>query len=145
MANNPSANKNQVKKIAKLYVKEAATEGINSDCAFIQMCLETGFLKFGGLVTPDMHNYCGLGSMDKDHPGEKFATMELGVRAHIQHLHAYATPATVSLKNPCIDKRYRYVNPRGKAPTIYELSGTWAMDSQYAIKLDRLLNQLEQF
>ena len=144
MANNPQANKKKVRRLSKLYIKEARTEGINSDCAWVQMCLETGFLNFGGLVTPDMNNFCGLGAIDQDHPGERFKTEKLGVRAHIQHLHAYATTADHVLKNPLVDKRYKWVNPRGKAPTILELSGTWAADREYGNKLDALLERLEQ-
>jgi len=48
--------------LASFYVAEGDAVGINSDVAFIHMCLETGFLRFGNLVTPDMHNYCGLGA-----------------------------------------------------------------------------------
>lgn len=145
MANNPEANSEQVMRLARYYVSEAKDEGINSDCAFVQMCLETGFLRFGGLVTPDMHNYCGLGSIDAEHPGERFATEQLGVRAHIQHLHAYATTADKVLVHELIDNRYKWVNPRGKAPTVFELAGTWASDRQYGVKLDALLSRLELF
>ena len=145
MQNNPQAERSAVLRLAKLYVAEAKSEGINSDCAFVQMCLETGFLRFGGLVTPDMHNYCGLGAIDAEHPGECFETEELGVRAHIQHLHAYATDASVTLVHPLVDNRYKWVNPRGKAKTIFELSGTWAADKNYGQKLDALLTRLEQF
>ncbi len=145
MQNNPQAERSAVLRLAKLYVAEAKSEGINSDCAFVQMCLETGFLRFGGLVTPDMHNYCGLGAIDAEHPGERFETEELGVRAHIQHLHAYATDASVTLVHPLVDNRYKWVNPRGKAKTIFELSGTWAADKNYGQKLDALLTRLEQF
>ena len=145
MDSNPDADKAQIHRLAKYYIQEGAAEGINSDCAFVQMCLETGFLKFGNLVTPEMHNYCGLGSMDADHPGEVFATEQLGVRAHTQHLHAYATTEDITLNNECIDRRYKYVKPRGKAPTIYQLAGTWAMDKNYATKLDALLTRLEQY
>ena len=145
MDSNPNADKSQVQRLANYYVQEGAAEGINSDCAFVQMCLETGFLKFGNLVTPEMHNYCGLGSMDADHPGEVFATEQLGVRAHIQHLHAYATTEAITLNNECIDRRYKYVKPRGKAPTIYLLAGSWAMDKSYGNKLDALLIRLEQY
>lgn len=143
MENNPNADYAQVKRIAKYYITEAAVEGINSDCAFVQMCLETGFLRFGNLVTPEMHNYCGLGSIDAEHKGETFPTEQLGVRAHIQHLHAYATPSNIKLKNECIDRRYKYVNPRGKSPTISGLSGTWAADPNYSIKLENMLLRLE--
>ena len=145
MTSRPDADRDMVNRMAGYYVSEAATEGINSDCAFVQMCLETGFLSFGGLVTPDMHNYCGLGAIDADHRGERFPTEQMGVRAHIQHLHAYATPEGVSLHNELIDKRYKWVLPRGKAPTIYGLAGTWAADKEYGAKLDRLLSRLESF
>lgn len=145
MDSNPEADSVQIERMAKKYIEEAETEGINSDCAFAQMCLETGFLRFGGLVTPEMHNYCGLGSIDQDHPGEIFETEELGIRAHIQHLHAYATEDDVQLKNECIDKRYKWVRPRGKAKTVFGLTKTWASDPDYGTKLDSLLSRMENY
>lgn len=145
MDSKPNADKELVKRLAHYYVTEAKAEGINSDCAFVQMCLETGWLTFGNLVTIDMHNYCGLGAIDKSHPGESFDTEQMGVRAHIQHLHAYATTSDVKLKNKLIDNRYKYVLPRGKAPTIYGLAGTWAADKEYGKKLDSLLSKLENY
>lgn len=144
MENNTCADRSQVEHLASLYIQEGNTEGINSDAAFVQMCLETGFLRFGNLVTPDMHNYCGLGAIDAAHPGERFETEQLGVRAHIQHLQAYGTVGK-NLVNPLIDKRYKWVLPRGKAPTVFELSGTWAADRQYGAKLDALLSKLEMY
>ena len=131
--------------MAKFYVEEAAAEGINSDVAFVQMCLETNYLRFGNLVSAEMHNYCGLGAIDENHRGEIFETERLGVRAHIQHLHAYGTTSDSVLKNALIDNRYKYVNPRGKAPTVFELAGTWAADKEYGRKLDALLSALEEF
>lgn len=143
MRNNPSASRAKVRRLAHYYVVEGAIEGINSDIAFVQMCHETGFLRFGNLVTADMNNFCGLGAIDAEHRGLRFETEQLGVRAHIQHLHAYATDADVPLTNRCIDPRYKYVNPRGKAKTIFELAGTWAADRQYGQKLDSHLTRLE--
>ena len=131
ISKNPNASYEKVMRLAEYYV------------AFVQMCLETGFLKFGGLVTENMNNFCGLGSIDKNNPGNSFETELLGVRAHIQHLHAYGT--TRDLNKPLIDPRYKYVNPRGKAPTIQELTGTWAADKEYGAKLQSLLNQLSAF
>ena len=145
MANNPDADKKQVTRLAKYYISEARTEGINSDCAWVQMCLETGWLKFTGLVRPEMHNYCGLGAISAQQPGVSFETEQLGVRAHIQHLHAYATPEGVPLVNELVDPRYKGVLPRGKAPTVRELSGTWAADPDYGRKLEGLLARLEKF
>ena len=143
ISKNPNASYEKVMRLAEYYVTEGNSEGINSDVAFVQMCLETGFLKFGGLVTENMNNFCGLGSIDKNNPGNNFETELLGVRAHIQHLHAYGT--TRDLNKPLIDPRYKYVNPRGKAPTIQELTGTWAADKEYGAKLQSLLNQLSAF
>ena len=142
---NPLADSEQIMHMAETYIAEAKSEGINSDCAFVQMCLETGFLRFGGLVTPEMHNYCGLGSIDEDRRGESFETEELGIRAHIQHLHAYATTEDIQLNNQCIDKRYKWVRPRGKATTVFGLAKTWAADPDYGTKLDSLLTRLEAY
>ena len=144
MQNNPAANRDEVSRLAGLYIKEAATEGINSDCAFAQMCLETGFLTFGNLVTPEMHNYCGLGAIDAEHRGEVFDTEELGVRAHIQHLQAYAYPEGTPLNNELVDNRYKWVK-KGRAPTIFELAGTWAADKEYGAKIDGMLARMEEF
>ena len=139
---NPDYPAEEILEMARTYIVECAMEGINHDIAFAQMCLETGYLRFGNLVTPDMHNYCGLGAIDIDHRGECFDTMEEGVRAHVQHLHAYGTTAEVTLNNPLIDKRYKWVNPRGKAPTFYELAGTWAADKNYAVKIEAILQKI---
>lgn len=140
MENNPSADRAKIRRLSELYVSEARFEGINSDAAFVQMCLETGFLRFGGLVTEEMNNFCGLGAIDENQRGNSFATEQLGVRAHIQHLKAYGTAAP--LNGECVDPRYKYVNPKGKAPTVLELSGTWAADPDYGKKIAALLERL---
>ena len=145
LANNSHVDCAFIKNFAAIYIEEAKAEGINSDIAFVQMCLETGFLRFGNLVTEDMHNYCGLGAIYTEHRGEVFATEREGIRAHIQHLHAYGTPEEVKLQNALIDNRYKWVKPRGKAIDIYGLSGTWAADKEYGLKLDELLTRLETF
>lgn len=138
---NPVEGREGALEMARLYVDEAAAEGINSDVAFAQMCLETGFLRFGGLVTRDMNNFCGLGSIGPGQEGERFGSARMGVRAHIQHLNAYGD--TDDLANECVDPRFRFVSPRGKAPTVFELSGTWAVDKEYGKKLDAILSRME--
>ena len=82
--------------------------------------------------------------MNKKNPGEKFPSETIGVRAHIQHLHAFATKDK-KLRNKLVDPRYKYVQPRGKAPTVWKLAGTWAMDRNYGNKLDALLKELEKY
>jgi hypothetical protein len=139
---NPSLNKAQVSKLAQIYREECLIEGINSDIAFSQMCLETGFLQFGGLVTPDMNNFCGLGSIGPGQPGEHFSTPQTGVRAHIQHLKGYAS--TEPLNRPLVDPRYKWVK-YGSAPTIYDLAGSWAADKEYGNKIYRMLERLYEY
>lgn len=128
---------------AQLYIDEAAMEGINSDVAFAQMCLETGFLRFGNLVQPEFHNYCGLGAMDAEHPGVIFETPQEGVRAHIQHLQAYATTEDITLNNELIDPRYSWVHKTKFVEDIFGLTGTWATDPNYGNKIDNILSALE--
>ena len=139
MSRNATANRAHIKKFAQYYIEEAAAEGVNSDVAFAQMCLETGYLRFGGLVQPEFHNYCGLGAMDAEHPGEQFPDERTGVRAHIQHLHAYGTTEDVQLVNELVDSRYNWVHKTKYIETIYGLAGTWAADPLYGQKLETIL------
>jgi flagellum-specific peptidoglycan hydrolase FlgJ len=139
---NQSADQEYVLTLAAYYLEEAETDGINHDVAFAQMCLETGFLRFGGLVTPEMNNFCGLGSLGEGIPGESFPEPRIGVRAHIQHLKAYASAEP--LKGELVDPRYRWVR-KGSAPSTGGLSGTWAADTRYAEKIETILERLLAF
>jgi hypothetical protein len=140
--NNPDVNPVYAKELAGYYIEEALAEGVNHDVAFAQMCLETGYLKFGGLVKPEMNNFCGLGSIGPGQPGLSFPDPRTGVRAHIQHLQAYA--AEGPLKGVLVDPRYRYVR-RGASPAIYGLAGTWAADTAYGTKIGSVLRKLYDF
>jgi hypothetical protein len=128
-------------KLASLYVEESAQEGVNPDVAFTQMCLETGFLRFDGDVDKGQYNYCGLGVIGKGEKGLSFRNSREGVRAHIQHLKAYAS--TQELKNELVDKRFYFVK-RGSAQGICDLTGKWASDKHYDKKIRSLLNRLGQ-
>ena len=136
---NADADGDFVERLARLYVEEAALEGVDHDVAFAQMCLETGFLRYGGLVTYDMNNFCGLGAIGPEKTGERFPTPQMGVRAQIQHLKGYAT--SDPLNQELVDPRYRYVN-HGSAPTIEKLSGSWAADRGYAEKIVDILRRI---
>ena len=145
MSRNSNADADHITQFAQYYIEEAAAEGVNSDVAFAQMCLETGYLNFGGLVQPEFHNYCGLGAMDAEHPGEQFETEQLGVRAHIQHLQAYATKEETQLNNELIDPRYNWVHKTKFVEDIYGLAGTWATDPLYGQKLETILTNMGYF
>ena len=148
LLNNSRADPDYVKALAGYYIEEAAAEGVNHDVAFAQMCLETGSLRYGGLVTPDMNNFCGLGSTGEIYPdgrqerGHSFPDPRTGVRAHIQHLKAYATREP--LNQELVDPRYRYVK-LGIAPTVHGLTGRWAMDMHYGKKITAILKHLYEF
>jgi len=142
LSENKNADREFIKELANHYIAEAETEGINHDIAFVQMCLETGFLRFGGLVSPEMNNFCGLGSIGPGVPGASFPTAQLGIRAHIQHLQAYATDSP--LQGELIDPRYHFVR-RGSVPEVQGLAGTWAADKHYAEKIETILGRLYRF
>ncbi|MDR1029575.1 MAG: glucosaminidase domain-containing protein [Treponema sp.] len=142
LASNPELEESFVKGLATIYVEEADIEGVNHDVAFAQMCLETGFLRYGNLVTPDMNNFCGLGSIGQGQPGERFPDPRTGVRAQIQHLKGYATEAP--LKQELVDPRYRFVR-YGSAPQINGLAGTWSVDTTYGDKIKNILERLYKF
>ena len=140
LTQNPSADSSLVFSIASLYIEECETEGVNSDIAFAQMCLETGFLRFRGLVTPGMNNFCGLGAVSSQQPGLRFPDSRTGVRAHVQHLKAYGSTEPLVLE--LVDPRFHYVEPSGKSPDIFSLAGTWAADPDYGNKLYDILDRL---
>jgi hypothetical protein len=140
--NNPGAGGDFARSLAAFYIEEAAAEGVNHDTAFAQMCLETGFLRYGGLVTPDMNNFCGLGALGPGQPGEVFPNPRTGVRAHIQHLKAYAT--VEPLNGELVDPRYKWVK-FGSSPAIHGLSGAWAADKSYGDKISAILRRLYDF
>ena len=137
---NPLASRERLERLISIYMEECAFEGVNSDIAFAQMCLETGFLRFGGLVTEDMNNFCGLGANGPDEPGLSFPDERTGIRAHIQHLKGYGTPEP--LRGSLVDPRYKWINPKGKSPDIFALAGTWAADPEYGNKLFAILARM---
>ncbi|PLX10186.1 MAG: glucosaminidase [Marinilabiliales bacterium] len=140
--NNPQISLIKSKEIARIYYEESKIEGINHDVAFSQMCLETGFLNFGGDVQPHQNNFCGLGVTGNGVKGLSFEDERKGIRAHIQHLKAYAT--TKAPKNKIIDSRFKFVK-RGSAKHVDDLTGKWASDKNYGNKITNILNRIENY
>lgn len=114
--------------LVSYYYEEGAREGVRPDVAFAQALKETGFFRYGGTVTPDQNNYCGLGTTSTTVKGAYFASSELGVRAHIQHLLAYAS--TRQPIEPVVDPRYGLVRSVYGTSTLSrweDLNGRWAV------------------
>ena len=130
--------------------EEALDEGIRPEVVFAQAMKETGWLQFGGQVKVGQCNFCGLGALDgatsgsADFSGYGEDGVRMGLRAQVQHLRAYADSSVTasSLKHALIDPRFDLVTPKGKAPTVQGLSGTWASDSGYGDGLVKLVNDL---
>lgn len=74
-----------------LYLAEGETEGVKGDIAFAQSCLETGNFTFAGsAVSLRQNNFCGMGVTKNGEKGNNFPSPQLGIRAQVQHLKAYA-------------------------------------------------------
>lgn len=101
-----------------LYLTEGKTEGIAGDIAFAQSCIETGNFAFPAetcAVTLAQNNFAMMGVTSTFAKGESFATPQIGIRAQIQHLKAYAN--SEALVGDCVDPRFKYVT-RGSAPYV---------------------------
>ena len=118
----------------ELYVQDAQRYGIKPEVAFAQMVHETNFLKFTGDVKVGQFNFAGLGATGGGNPGNSFATVQEGIRAHIQHLYCYACKDAVPYGDQIVDPRWNYVT-RGSAPTVELLSLRWATSVAYGEKV----------
>ena len=130
-----------------LYLSEGEAEGVRGDIAFAQSCLETGNFTFSGsAVTLLQNNFCGLGVTQRGKTGLSFESPQLGIRAQIQHLKAYAS--TDVFVNERIDPRFRYVK-RGCAPYVEWLGQKenpqgkgWAAGEKYGEKILSILKAI---
>ncbi len=130
-----------------LYISEGEAEGVRGDIAFAQSCLETGNFTFSGsAVTLPQNNFCGLGVTQRGKAGLSFESPQLGIRAQIQHLKAYAS--TDKLRKARIDPRFRYVT-RGCAPYAEWLGQKenpqgkgWAAGEKYGEKILSILKAI---
>lgn len=131
-----------------LYLSEGEAENIRGDIAFAQSCLETGNFTFSGsAVKLSQNNFCGMGVTESGETGNSFKTPQLGIRAQIQHLKAYAN--TTKLKQECVDPRFDLVS-RGCAPYVEYLGiqenpkgKGWAAGAGYGEKILDILAAIE--
>jgi hypothetical protein len=142
-AQNPTAQ--DIDEIAAAFIEIGNKYGVRGDVAFAQSILETGWFKYEGgtAVTPDQHNYAGLGVTSKGVKGNIFPTVREGVTAQIQHLFAYASTAPVPAGEVIVDLRFKYVSPRGKAPHWEDLSMKWAMSADYGNNILSIYNRMK--
>lgn len=129
------------------YLAEGKAEGVRGDIAFAQSCLETGNFAFkGSAVTLDQNNFAGIGVTSNGMKGNSWKTPQLGIRAQIQHLKAYASDDP--LTGACVDPRFKYV--RRNCAEYVEYLGIqenpqhcgWAAGKDYGKKIIQILNNI---
>lgn len=112
----------------RLFITEAAKEGVRGDGLFAQSCWETNHFRYTGTVTPDQNNYAGIGTLNAGTKGAYFKDEAEGILAQAQHAKTYAT--TADLNCACVDPRRTkwFVNVKGGiAPNWEDLGGSWAV------------------
>lgn len=114
--------------LAQYFVNEGARVGVRGDIAFMQSIHETGWFRFGGQVLPEQNNFAGFGAIDGTTIGQgnNFGSPEMGVKAQIHHLFAYATTETLPVGVTNASPRAHFVE-RGSAPNWEDLNGRWAV------------------
>ena len=141
----------------------AESNGINPVVMLAQVCCETGYFNFGGVLNASFHNTCGLkttkgGGDYVANAHMRFNTWKEGIQAHADHLGLYAgaknCPKYSPNTNNYTNEKYKHngttLDPRhfgylyGKCPTVEGLSGTWATDKKYAQTLLSIIDKIEK-
>ena len=138
-----------IESFCQIYFEEANAEGIKVEVAFAQAIHETGWLQFGGDVKIEQFNFAGIGATGGGAQGASFPDVRTGIRAHIQHLKAYASEAP--LNNEKVDPRFDYVT-RNSAPYVEWLGqkenptgAGWATATGYGYRVKEIILQLFKY
>lgn len=113
---------------------------------------ETGGGNFGGQVTAQFYNPCGLkvrhvgkfpGVDDGDRPlaHAQFANWAVGAHAHAQHLLAY-TGTPLDFCALIVDPRYTLVSGSNPVTDYVQLGGRWAPSLTYGNELEAIARAL---
>ncbi len=118
-----------------------------------QCAHETGWGNFGGAVTPEMGNTCGLkirnpkGDRKEDHANfglDQHGYPIKGAMAHADHLRLYAgLPVDPRVTD---DPRAVYIQPGtryfGAARYVVDLGGLWAPAKSYGVSVETKIEEL---
>src|SRR5712691_8964177 len=122
---------------------EGKCKGVRWDYVFFQMLVETNYLTFTGGVRPGDNNFAGIGATIPKKPGERFASVREGARAHLQHVLMYAG---VSIQHPIARRTktvqsevHRRMAQLGRPVTFSDLATLWTGTDQntYASSMER--------
>ena len=142
--------------------KAAEGNGINPIMMLAQVCIETGYFNFGGVIDASFHNTCGLkttkgGGDLVANAHMKFKSWKEGIQAHADHLGLYAGAKNCPKYSPntkgYLNEKYRAngttADPRhftylyGKYKTVESLSGSWATSKKYADDIKTMMKKIE--
>ena len=144
--NNPSKPMSYILNFVDLVISEAALEGVDHDVLFSQIMNETAFLKFTGDVKEEQNNFAGIGATGNGNPGNSFPSIQIGIRAVVQHLKAYASAEP--LKMGVVDPRFNYVQ-RESAIFVEHLGikenpnyKGWATAKEYGYRLLSMIDNV---
>jgi hypothetical protein len=128
--------------IAVDYMRAGTDMGLRWDYAFFIMLVETSDLTFkkgvrGGAVKAEQHNVGGIGTMGGNEPGESFASVADGVRAHLEHLSTYAG---LTVDNAVSERTRKFqtwerfkeiqASLNGRQASFADVIGNWAPKSK---------------
>lgn len=120
--------------------------------AIAQSAKETNWGKFGGRIDARWRNTCGLkvrdlsivpgSTVDGDQPlcHQSFASWEIGARAHVQHLVAYAGGYVDPYDR--VDPRYDWVAGRYLVDHFSQLGGKWAPAADYGTSIETIASRI---
>jgi len=120
--------------LADLYWDLAPETSVRPEVAYAQSAKETGFGHFGGVLTPQHCNPCGLkvtsgGNNNDPDAHQQFETWREGVQAHLDHLALYAGANGYPKVNTPDPRHFTWLC--GRAPNVEALGGKWAPSPDY--------------
>ena len=101
------------------------------------------FYNTAGIKVRDVNSVMGLlGTSNFDHSlvHAQFASWEIGARAHVEHLRAYAG---WPVEGQIVDPRYVWVIGKHKLENFEELGGKWAPAADYGTSLVAIARRLQ--
>ena len=133
-----------VPEYAEMFRDAGERWGVRWDIAIFQMCLETGFFRFGGDVKKEQNNFFGIGAIGGGAAGDTFKTPAEGVEAQMQNLALRAggnVPREVVIA-PHVSKNYGIISKRGTSRWA-QLAGTYAADVKYWEKIKAIAKEFD--
>lgn len=130
--------------VRALWTQGVAT-GVNPVVLSAQCALETGWGRFGGAVSAEHNNTCGLKTRDADgdEPADHqtFPDLRTGAQAHAHHLMLYCG---LDVPSNTPDPRASFVRDSslfGSVENVVDLSGKWTPDPNYGKSIKDIMKR----